>query len=176
MLIPLRVRGVWNLHKADTTGTVSDHPRAHFSLHTRADPHLFSVQFSTSAPGCVIRWLGSSAPLTPSLIQAVSPSCQQWILGLKLAAMHVLWLYHAGVISGADGTKLFLLLLKKCDCECGCGIWSHCRVFSHPCVICEGWCWGIVGFAQLRIFLLEETFWMICIWGIHLLFFFLAQV
>ena len=54
----------------------------------------------------------STAPLTPSLIQAVAPSCQQWILGLKWAVVHVPWLYHAGVISSAGGTKLSSLMAK----------------------------------------------------------------
>lgn len=57
-------------------------------------------------------WLGNPAPLTPFLIQAVAPSCQQWILGLKLAVMRVLWLHHGGVIDSAGGTKLFSFVAK----------------------------------------------------------------
>lgn len=57
-------------------------------------------------------WMGSPAPLTPSLNQAVDPSCQRQILRLKLAVMHLLWLYHAGVIGGADRTKFFSLVAK----------------------------------------------------------------
>lgn len=138
--MPLMVRGVWNMCKAGTMGTVSGHPHENFCSRTRTvdpPPFLIVVQYIRSwlCDMVVAMWMGSPAPLTPSLTQAVVPSCQRWILRLKLAVMHLLWLYHAGVIGGTDRTKSFLLWLRQCDCGCDTG--SYCCVFSHLCVIYE---------------------------------------
>lgn len=89
--------------------TAGHHPREDhcFSSHSRRADHPFS-QCSPVHLLLVVRYgggfvAGQSCPTL--LIQAIAPSCQQWILGIKLAVMHVLWLYHA--CGRADGTKLF---------------------------------------------------------------------
>lgn len=137
----------------------ADHP---FSQHSPV--HLLLVV--RYGGGCVA---GQSCPTYPS----TDPGCCSILsamdlgdkVGCDVCAVAVLCLCNCG---RADGTKLFSCYQNSVIVLC---IFSPLRYLQRG-----GWCWRIVGFAQLRTSLLEDTFWMIYSCGIQVLCFFLVQV